>query len=385
MKTSFKKFITSGLLIGSMLLAQPVFAQSTYTPLEPLPCIPGGGVTCAQAGAIESKPFNFENYVQYVFNLVIAVAAAAAVFMIVYGGFQYMTTESWTGKGDSIKKVRGALTGLLLVLTSFLILRTIDPRLVAIPTTLVKPLDLAAVYSQSKTAVADFMADLDKQAATYHVDITDVKAKAASLAADTQTNLNAQADAEQKIMKLQNLTDVNQVANLCGNLPDGASTALTSLCAERKIAQLKAMTSAGENRLVIAQGKMDVINAQCAGSNSASCFSGLMDQVTGIMNDTSALLQPDQKQRLQAYAAYTQDVLYINSEVADLNEKGITLDHSIDKTSTRGKNLISVMDALNNSVTSYSNMQNADPAILSTMKQHQKDLQATVDHLLFGK
>jgi hypothetical protein len=112
-----------------------------YTALEPLPCIPGNGITCASTGGTQTQ-FSFQNYLQYLFNLIIAVAAAAAVFMITYGGFQYMTTDSWEGKKGGLEKVKGALLGLVLILTSYLILRTIDPRLVAIPSTLVKPLNI---------------------------------------------------------------------------------------------------------------------------------------------------------------------------------------------------------------------------------------------------
>jgi len=85
---------------------------------------------------------DFQGYIQYMFNLAIAVAAAAAVFMIVFGGFQYMTTDSWQGKSAGLDKARNAVYGLLLVLASYLILRTIDPRLVAIPSTLVAPLNI---------------------------------------------------------------------------------------------------------------------------------------------------------------------------------------------------------------------------------------------------
>ena len=159
-------------------------APAEYTLLEPLPCVPSppdkngnSGVIC-QEGKLKNT-VNFKDYVQYIFNLVIALAAVAAVFMTVWGGFQYMTSESIQKKGDGLKTVKNALGGLLLVLCSFLILRTIDPRLVEIPSTLVKPLDIKvdtsltggfferiATEAQRYQAVGQVFVDSAKQAKT---------------------------------------------------------------------------------------------------------------------------------------------------------------------------------------------------------------------------
>lgn len=111
---------------------------TSYTPLESLPCI---GNTCYQ-NQITGQVDLSSGYIKYMFALAIALAAAAAVFMIVLGGLQYMTTDSWQGKSAGLDRAKNALYGLLLVLCSYLILRTINPGLVAIPTTLVAPLKI---------------------------------------------------------------------------------------------------------------------------------------------------------------------------------------------------------------------------------------------------
>jgi hypothetical protein len=111
---------------------------SKYTLLEPLPCIPGQGVTCTAGQQI--KEVNFKDYVQYLFNLLIGIAAVSAVFMIVLGGFQYMTSDAYNTKSEGLAKAKNAILGLLLVLCSFLILQTIDPRLVQINETFVPAL-----------------------------------------------------------------------------------------------------------------------------------------------------------------------------------------------------------------------------------------------------
>ncbi len=141
----------------STIQAPVVYAvDSSYTLLEPLPCVPSaaqvdsGGrtisaaVDCGKyggAGKLMSS-VDIKGYIQYMFNLFIAVAAVTAIFMIVLGGFEYMTTDAIQNKADGLKKIQNAVYGLLMVLCSFLILRTINPQFVAIPDTLVAPLEL---------------------------------------------------------------------------------------------------------------------------------------------------------------------------------------------------------------------------------------------------
>ncbi|OHA17249.1 MAG: hypothetical protein A2830_00645 [Candidatus Taylorbacteria bacterium RIFCSPHIGHO2_01_FULL_44_110] len=144
-------FIVCALFMSFLLINVSLAQAQTpdkYTLLEALPCIEspetvdGNGnkipaVTCSES---QIREIDFQGYVQYMFNLLIALAAVAAVFMIVWGGFEYMSSDSFLGKKDGLKKLQNAISGLLLVLCSYLILKTIDPRLVAIPTNLVEPI-----------------------------------------------------------------------------------------------------------------------------------------------------------------------------------------------------------------------------------------------------
>ncbi len=61
------------------------------------------------------------------FQFGLAIAAALAVVMIVWGGVEIMLSESVFKKEDGKKKVQDAIWGLVLALVSWLILYTINP------------------------------------------------------------------------------------------------------------------------------------------------------------------------------------------------------------------------------------------------------------------
>ncbi len=90
----------------------------TYTPLEPTAF--GGNLTASTTlGQFLSEAFQFG----------LAIAAALAVIMIVWGGVEIMLSESPMGKTNGKEKVWNAIWGLVLALVSWLILYTINPEI----------------------------------------------------------------------------------------------------------------------------------------------------------------------------------------------------------------------------------------------------------------
>lgn len=108
-----------------------VLAVDKYTLLEPLPCVSGVG-NCTE-GTMQTE-ISFQDYVGYVFKFSIALAVFLAIVVIIYAGFEYMLSEALPAKLDAKGRIKKAITGLLLVFASYLILRIIDPRLVQIYT-----------------------------------------------------------------------------------------------------------------------------------------------------------------------------------------------------------------------------------------------------------
>lgn len=95
-----------------------------YTPLTPLPDVRTGEKTTG----INELP----GYLPNMFNLVIGLAAVIAVGWLIWGGVEYITTDSWTGKEEGKARIKNAIIGLLIIVMSWFILFTINPRLLTL-------------------------------------------------------------------------------------------------------------------------------------------------------------------------------------------------------------------------------------------------------------
>lgn len=105
---------------GGVLVAH---AQG-YTPLAPLP----GTTFTEEAGSAT----DMVTYLSGAIKLLVAVAGAVAVLMAVIGGTQYVAAGiSPDAKSDAKNRITNAFIGLALILTSYLILNSINPNLVA--------------------------------------------------------------------------------------------------------------------------------------------------------------------------------------------------------------------------------------------------------------
>lgn len=296
---------------GNVALAQ----TSAYTPLEPLPCIPANGITptdCMVAG----NKIDFATYFQYIFNLAIAMAAALAVFMIVWGGFTYMTTDSWSGKSAGLEKAKHAVYGLVLILASYLILRTIDPRLVAIPSTLVAPLNISKKYSNDVAKLYRDLATLtnDPQLNTQI----------------TQANLSNQ-QAQQQVDSIDSrIVDYLGLTNTSSEYIDSvcrdeftdrtAYPEIDTLCAQRQNLVNKVASTTSSLQTVQIEKTISDIVRSCDQDAPVSCYVGKEGEIAAQASAYKrqfTQLQPDQLRHIDSYAVYSQAVIGINRLVAD--------------------------------------------------------------------
>ncbi len=151
-KNKMKAFVLFCLLL-SMIVPGIVYAEASpkYTLLEPLPCV-GNDATTEDCVNGLTETVDVRSFVGRAFQIAIAFSVVASVIMIIWGGFLWATTDSISGKGEGKGKIQNALIGLLFALTSYLILYTIDPRLVDINVNLEKikpknPIDYALLNS----------------------------------------------------------------------------------------------------------------------------------------------------------------------------------------------------------------------------------------------
>jgi hypothetical protein len=129
MKTKLHIFLLLACLFGGGAIASA--QQTTCTPgqkdglteyclLAPIPVGEGGA---------QAEKTTAETFIPGLFRLGIMLATGLAVLYIIWGGVQYMSTDAWGGKNDAKDTIWNAVMGLLLALSAWLIIATINPNL----------------------------------------------------------------------------------------------------------------------------------------------------------------------------------------------------------------------------------------------------------------
>lgn len=119
-KTTKLLAYTFSTIITLSMFSMFAFAATDYVPLEQ--------GAFSKLGVSDTS--NLSDFLSKIFSFGIAIAVALAVVYTAWGGIQYMTTDSWTGKEDGKERIKNAFYGLALAFISWLILYTINPNLV---------------------------------------------------------------------------------------------------------------------------------------------------------------------------------------------------------------------------------------------------------------
>jgi Type IV secretion system pilin len=88
--------------------------ELTYTPLVGIP------------GVATGAAFTFDTFINSIYALSITIAALLAVIKIIIAGVKWMLTDVVTSKEEAKKDIKGALFGLLIVLSAVLIISVIN-------------------------------------------------------------------------------------------------------------------------------------------------------------------------------------------------------------------------------------------------------------------
>ena len=127
MKSCYKNKIKKEFLLFFLILIVSLFvldiSQSLATEVDwPSLPLPGGG----QATIDDDTELN--ELVRYIFNFTIMIAGLLAFFMLVFGGFRYLTSAGNPAAQKDAKDIlTSAILGLLLLLGSYLLLQVINP------------------------------------------------------------------------------------------------------------------------------------------------------------------------------------------------------------------------------------------------------------------
>ncbi|MDP3661598.1 MAG: pilin [bacterium] len=298
--TALLLFATSGMFIAH--------AQTDYIPLASIPNITDVGKTTT----------SLPTYLTGLYKTGIAAAGILAVLMLVWGGFQYATTEAVSGKSESKGIIMNVVWGLATVLASYVLLYTINPRLVDIG------LALAPLKSVTKTRIPTaqetYGARLD--AILKQVNSTSLKAR----------ELKAQADGiNDKIARIQSNIDNGVFEDEDGNeMPESELQAKINVL-RNDFNVTKTLEGGARfheqalNQIEQASGNIvDCLNGQgpCSRYVSDSGVSKLIrTALFGNTQRTNAQLAADQAAATESLNGLRN---YTNEEIRKLNNLGLT-------------------------------------------------------------
>lgn len=124
MKKTFLLLTIYCLLSTTAVFAQEPPKATEYELLAPIPQL------TTEPNKPDAKTSTAKTYIEGLFTLIIGIAGVLAVVKIIFGGIQYMSTDAFTGKEEAKTTIQNAIWGLLLAISAWLILFTINPNLV---------------------------------------------------------------------------------------------------------------------------------------------------------------------------------------------------------------------------------------------------------------
>jgi hypothetical protein len=188
-----------------------------YTPLEPIPGINSANLT---------QPNSLPLFLNDIFQILIILGALLAVLMLTIGGVQYMVSGTAGGKNQGIERAKAALWGVLLIASSWLILNTINPKLLTftlIPCSTGVNCTVTGTGNptptQVNTCVGASCATADQQAAA---NLVNLAKSGAALTPEQQAELSAAIQTDTTLQATQANGCANSGGQLYNNVNSGA-------------------------------------------------------------------------------------------------------------------------------------------------------------------
>lgn len=123
-----KKIIFLSILLGLWICVSVAMAAEEFKLKYDFPCSGLPGTTCPEETATSPAA-----YIARFYQFALAIAGMLAFGMIIFGAIQYTVSSGNVGKqSDARDRIFQALWGIALILGAYLILYTIDPKLVSL-------------------------------------------------------------------------------------------------------------------------------------------------------------------------------------------------------------------------------------------------------------
>lgn len=156
-KKCLKIFILSLFLFNfSMsLVSAEVRKASDPVSFTPQVTIPGSNFIKGQVYKIESDTTTLAKYVKAIYNYLLSIVGIAAAIVLMVGGVMWLTAGGSSERvGQAKSWISGSITGLVLALSSYLIMQTINPQLVSFTPTEVpkiKPIEFGCCQFETQS------------------------------------------------------------------------------------------------------------------------------------------------------------------------------------------------------------------------------------------
>ncbi len=128
--TIYKKIGISLFIVYCLLFIGVPSAQAQTTPPAPTPYTLLAPIPLTNPSGAPDTTTDTSKFLPGLFKLMIAVTTGLAVIMLIYAGVKYISTDAFGGKEEAKGIIENTLWGLLLAMSAWLIVNTINPNLV---------------------------------------------------------------------------------------------------------------------------------------------------------------------------------------------------------------------------------------------------------------
>jgi hypothetical protein len=138
------------------LMPQPTRADYTLPLQVPIPTLHGGSKTITFTSTSGTGPI--ADYVKAIYTYAVGAVGIVAAVVLMIGGLMWITAGGNASNVSEAKAmITASLTGLVLVLVSYLMLNQINPALVSLQAPGVTPPNIAASQTQAPASVCDWV------------------------------------------------------------------------------------------------------------------------------------------------------------------------------------------------------------------------------------